>query len=87
MANSAQALKRARQADKRAQVNRMNRSAMRTAVKKFDLALTAGDKEVIASTFKAAMSELHAAASKGIIKKETASRKVSRMAARIRKAA
>ncbi len=87
MANSAQALKRARQADKRAQVNRMNRSAMRTAVKKFDAAMAAGDKDAIAATFKTAMSELHSAAGKGIIKKEMASRKVSRMAAQIRKTA
>lgn len=87
MANTKQALKRSRQADNRAVVNQRNRSAMRTAVKKFEAAMVAGDKAAIGEAFKAAMAELHSAAGKGIIKKEAASRKVSRMAAQIRKAA
>ena len=87
MANSPQAKKRARQGENRRQHNASMRSSMRTAVKKFDAAIVSGEKEAIATSFKTAMSELHSAASKGIIKKETASRKVSRMAAQIRKTA
>lgn len=86
MANSVQARKRIRQNEKRQAANYTRRSMLRTELKKFDSALTSGDKKTIGTAFTAAMSALHRAATKGIIRKNTASRKISRMAASVRKA-
>lgn len=84
MANHNQAKKRIRQTARITERNRAARSAMRTAVKAVESAIEAGDKEKIGATFKPAMAALHKAASKGLIKKETASRKVSRLSARVK---
>ena len=84
MANSAQALKRARQNKTHYDRNRAVRSKVRTLVKKFEAALESGDKEAINTTFKTTMAELHRAAGKGAMTKGAADRKVSRMAAAIR---
>lgn len=86
MAHSKQAKKRVRQTTKTADVNRAKRTRMRTTVKAAETAITAGDKTTIASTFQAAMSELHKAAQRGLIKKNAAARKISRLAARIKQA-
>ena len=87
MANHKQALKRIRQTEVRTDRNRTQRSTLRSTLKKFDTALEAGNKEEIGSSFKTAMSQLHRAVSKGLVKKATASRNISRMSARIKKAA
>ncbi len=84
MANSKQALKRSNQSEKRAERNRTLRSRLRTAVKNAEQAIESADKKLIPSAFQTAMSELNKAVTKGIIKKATASRKVSRLAARIK---
>lgn len=84
MANTVQARKRARQTPKRAAANTAQRSATRTVVKQFDTAAAAGNKKDTAAAFTAAMAALHRAAGKGLIKKNTAARKISRMAAKIR---
>ena len=84
MANSAQARKRVRQTEVRTERNQMKRSRMRTQVKKLEKAIEAGDKTAIGASFTAAMSELQKAAGKGLIKKQTAARKISRLASRIR---
>ncbi len=86
MANSPQARKRIRQTERRTQVNRARRSEMRTTVKKSETAIAAGDKQAIGGTFQQAMSALHKAVKNGIISKNAASRKISRLAARIAKA-
>lgn len=87
MANSKQALKRSRQGDTRAERNRALRSRLRSAVKNAEEVIASADKKAIPAAFQTAMSELNKAVTKGIIKKATASRKVSRLAASIRSSA
>lgn len=84
MAHSPQARKRIRQTAKQTEANRAGRSRLRTFVKKAEEAISAGDKDAIASTFRAAMSELSKGVRKGLLKKQTAARKTSRLAARIK---
>ncbi len=84
MANSAQARKRARQAEKRRQLNSAQRSAMRTTVKAVLKAINAGDKEQAQAAFGAAASALDKAAGKGLVHKNMASRSKSRLNARVR---
>lgn len=83
MAHTAQQRKRIRQDAVRNTTNTSRRSKLKTTLKGFDAAVAAGDKAGIASSFKAAMSALAKSASKGIISKGAAARKVSRLAARI----
>lgn len=84
MANSAQARKRARQAEVRRQRNAGQRSMMRTYVKKVVNAIAAGDKETAAAAFAAAAPVLDQAANKGLIHKNKAARHKSRLNAQIR---
>lgn len=84
MANSAQARKRARQAEKRRQHNASRRSTMRTYVKNVLKAIEAGDKEAAASAFKAAVPHIDKAAGKGLIHQNKAARHKSRMNALIK---
>ncbi|MEO1548829.1 MAG: 30S ribosomal protein S20 [Pseudomonadota bacterium] len=84
MANSPQAKKRARQADRRADVNRSRRSRMRTFVRKVEEAITAGDQTVAQEALKNAQPELMRCVTKGILHKNTASRKMSRLAQRVK---
>lgn len=86
MAHSKQAKKRVRQAEVRKEANKQFRSEVRTYIKNVDKAIEAGDKEAIAANFKLAMSGLHKAVSKKVFKKAYASRNISNMAAKIRKA-
>lgn len=79
MANSAQAKKRARQAENNRQLNASQRSAMRTSLKKLDAAITAGDKEQATTAFKAAVPHLDRMARKGLIHKNAAARSKSRL--------
>ena len=84
MANSAQATKRARQAEKRRQHNVALRSDMRTAVKKVIAAINAGDKDKANELFRVAQSKLDGMARKGIINKNKAARSKSRINTRIK---
>ncbi len=84
MANSAQAAKRAKQAEVRRLRNVSQRSDMRTAVKKVLAAINSGDKEQARSLFVAAQSKLDKMARKGIIEKNKAARSKSRINARIK---
>lgn len=84
MPNITSAKKRARQTEVRNERNRSARSRTRTFVKKLETTIVAGEKDQITAQFKTTMSELHKAASKGLIKKKTASRKISRLAAQVR---
>lgn len=79
MANTAQARKRIRQAEKHRQHNASMRSAMRTACKKVAKALSGGDKAQAESAFKAAVPTLDRMARKGIIHKNKAARQKSRL--------
>ena len=88
MANHPQALKRHRQSLKRRARNRHYRSVMRGAVKKVRSAIEEGaDKTTLDGLFRTAESTLHRVAQKGVISRNTASRKIGRLAAAVQKAA
>jgi small subunit ribosomal protein S20 len=83
VANSAQARKRAHQAEKRRQHNASRRSMMRTFIKKVLHAIEAGDKALASEAYVKAVSLLDRAANKGLIHKNKAARHKSRINARI----
>ena len=87
MANTAQSKKRARQNDKRAEVNKSRRSRIRTFLRKVEEAISNGDKSAASAALTAVQPELMRGVSKGIFHKNTAARKMSRLSARIRKIA
>ena len=84
MANTKSAKKAARQAERRTLINKGRRSRMRTYVRKVEEAIASGDKEAAAVALREAHPEIMRSASKGIIHKNTASRKISRLSARIK---
>ena len=84
MANSAQARKRARQAVKQRTHNVSLRSTLRTAIKKVQKAILAGDKSVAQDEFKLSMSVIDSIADKKIIHKNKAARHKSRLSAAIK---
>lgn len=69
---------------KRAQINGARRSRVRTFVKDVVALIASGDKEGAAAAFKKAESEMAKAASKGVFKRNTASRTISRLAQKIK---
>ena len=87
MANSPQAIKRARQNKKRALHNHGQRSSIRTAIKKMLKAISAADMDLAKKAFKEAASLLDRFAGRGIIPKNRAARYKSRLNARLKKAA
>lgn len=84
MANTRSAKKATRVAARRNEVNKNRMSRVRGSVRKVEEAITAGDKAAAEAAFKAAQPELMRSAQKGIIHKNAASRKVSRLAGRIK---
>jgi small subunit ribosomal protein S20 len=84
MANSPSSKKRARQTERRTEVNKARRSRMRTFERKVEEALSSGDQAVAAEALRLAQPEIMRSASKGILHKNTASRKVSRLAGRVK---
>ena len=84
MANSAQARKRARQAEETRQHNASLKSALRTAVKKVRKAIAAGDKTAATAQLQASQAVIDRIADKKIMHKNTASRTKSRLAQAIR---
>ena len=84
MANTASARKRIRQTARRTERNQARKSRMRTFVKKVELAIAGGDKDAAAVALRAAQPEMQRAAGKGVIHANTVSRKISRLAARIK---
>ena len=84
MANSAQARKRARQAEVTRQHNASLKSALRTAVKKVRKAITASDKAAATSQLKASQSVIDRITDKKIVHKNTTSRTKSRLAQAIK---
>ena len=83
MANHKSAEKRIHQTEKRTAINRSRMSRVRTFVKKVEAAIVSGDKAAAQSAFQQAQPELHRAITKGVMHKNTASRKLSRLALRI----
>ncbi|MFN3228639.1 MAG: 30S ribosomal protein S20 [Asticcacaulis sp.] len=87
MANNPGAKKAIRKIARRTEVNKARRSRVRTFVRKFEEALGSGDVSTATSAFIEAQSELMRAVSKGVVHHNTGSRKVSRLAAQLRKLA
>ena len=84
MANSPQARKRARQAEKRRKHNASRRSMMRTYIKKVVRAIEAGDREAAVEAYEAAVPVIDRMANKGLIHKNKAARHKSRLNAHIK---
>jgi small subunit ribosomal protein S20 len=84
MANTPSAKKAARKIEHRTAVNRMRRTFMRGSIRKLEEAIAAGDRDVAQATFKDVQPVIMKAASKGVITRNTASRKVSRLSARVK---
>jgi small subunit ribosomal protein S20 len=84
MANTPQSEKRARQAQARFAVNKMRRSRIRTFLRKVEEAIASGDNAAAREALRLAQPELMRGVSKGVVKKNTASRKMSRLAARVK---
>jgi len=87
MANNPGAKKAIRKIARRTEVNKARRSRVRTYVRKFEEALAAGDAAIAKLAFVEAQSELMRAVSKGVVHKNTGARKVSRLAAALKKLA
>lgn len=84
MANTPSAKKMTRKIAKRTAVNRMRRTRMRTFIRKVEEAIAAGDASVAAEVLRAAEPIIMRSAQKGILHKNTASRKVSRLSSRVK---
>jgi small subunit ribosomal protein S20 len=84
MANTSSAKKMTRKIEARTEMNRARRSRVRTFLRKVEEAIASGDQGAAKEALAAAEPELMRAASKGIVHKNTASRKVSRLAARVK---
>jgi small subunit ribosomal protein S20 len=87
MANNPGAKKAIRKIARRTEVNKARRSRMRTFVRKFEEALAAGDAAAAKTAFVSAESELMRAVGRGVLHKNTGSRKVSRLAAQLKRLA
>jgi small subunit ribosomal protein S20 len=85
MANTPGAKKAVRKIARRTEVNTARRSRVRTFLRRFDEAVKAGDAGAAKSAFIDAQSELMRAVSKGVVHKNTGARKVSRLAAQLKK--
>ncbi|WP_343609546.1 30S ribosomal protein S20 [Novosphingobium sp.] len=79
MANTPQARKRLRRNEKRAEINGARVSRIRTFVKKVESAIAGGDKTAAAEALHAAQPELARGVARGVMHKNTASRKLSRL--------
>ncbi len=84
MANTPQSKKRARQNERRNAVNTARRSRIRTFLRKVEEAIASGDKEAASLALRTAQPELMRGVTKGVYHKNTASRKISRLAARVK---
>lgn len=83
MANTPQARKRIRRNERRAEINGNRLSRIRTYVKKVELALAGGDKAAASEALKAAQPELARGVARGVLHKNTAARKLSRLTKRV----
>ncbi len=83
MANTPQAKKRIRRNDRRAEINTARMSRIRGFVKKVESACEAGDKNAAAEALKAAQPEMARGVARGVLHKNTAARKMSRLSKRV----
>ncbi|MBY0422357.1 MAG: 30S ribosomal protein S20 [Parvularculaceae bacterium] len=84
MPNTTSAKKMVRKIKRRTEVNKNRRSRVRTFVRQVEEALDAKDGKAAKAAFQAAQPELHRAVTKGVMKKETVARKLSRLSHRIK---
>jgi small subunit ribosomal protein S20 len=84
MAHHQSAKKRIRRNARSAVSNRSRVSRIRTFVKKVETAITGGDKSAAEAALKAAQPELHRGVGKGVLHRNTAARKISRLSARVK---
>ena len=84
MANTPSAKKAARKIERRTAINKNRRTRMRTYMRKLEEAIASGDKSAAEEQFRVVQPIVMKSASKGIIHKNTASRKISRLSARVK---
>ncbi len=84
MAHHKSAKKRIRQTESRTVVNRARRSRIRTFIKRLETAIEAGNREEAVQAFHAVEPEIRRGVTKGVMKLNTASRKISRLSARVK---
>jgi small subunit ribosomal protein S20 len=84
MANSPSSKKRARQTEQRAAVNKARRSRMRTFIRKVEEAIATGDFGAATVALRQAQPVIMRSVSKGVLHKNTASRKISRLSGRVK---
>jgi len=83
MANTPQAKKRIRRNDRRATINHSRVSRIRTFIKAIESAVIAGDQAAASAALKAAQPEMARGVARGVIHKNTAARKFSRLTKRV----
>jgi small subunit ribosomal protein S20 len=84
MANTPQSKKRARQSERRADVNKSRRSRIRTFLRKVEEAIESGDRDAATTALRAAQPELMRGVTKGMLHKNTVARKMSRLSSRVK---
>ena len=85
MANTVSAKKAVRKIERRTAVNKMRRTRMRTFIRKVEEAIAAGNKDEANAALKAAQPEIMRSVTKGVLKKNTAARKISRLSASVKR--
>ncbi|WP_296476393.1 30S ribosomal protein S20 [Roseinatronobacter sp.] len=84
MANTPQSKKRARQLERRTEINKARRSRLRTFLRKVEEAIASGDQAKATEALRAAQPELDRGVTKGVLHKNTVARKMSRLSSRIK---
>ena len=87
MANHISSKKRIRRNSRMETVNKVRKNRVRSFIKKVETAIDKSDKTLALQAFKEAQPEMHRSVTKGVFKKNTMSRKLSRLSARIKKIA
>jgi small subunit ribosomal protein S20 len=84
MAQHKSAKERIRQSKRRGEINRARTSRVRSFIKKVETAIATGDKSAAQTAFKDAQPEIHRGVRMGILHRNAAARKLSRLSARIK---
>ena len=84
MANTPQSKKRARQNERRFAINKMRRSRIRTFLRKVEEAIASGQQDAAKAALREAQPELMRGVTKGVVHKNTAARKISRLSSRVK---
>ena len=85
MANTSSAKKRIRRDERKSHINISRRSRIRTYIKRVEAAIEEGNKDAASAALKEAQPEMMRCVSRGVYKKNTAARKISRLSHRINK--